>query len=323
MNVVAKTAIYLSNGGIKMKAKRKLLWKGIRRDWQLMVLGAYPVLTMAVFMYVPMFGVLYAFQDVGLRTSFWENEWVGLQYFKSFFSSYYWVRLVKNTLTISAVSLVFGTISTIALALLVNEVKDGRFKRLCQTATYLPNFVSVAVMVGLLKAMTNPDGGIINLVLENVFQLEPIDFFQTKKWFLPMYVISGIWQGVGWGTIIYLGAISGIDPALYEAAAMDGCGRWGKIRYITWPGMRPIVVTMLILNIGSLLSVGYVKIMLMQTSINKEVSDVISLYVYQRGLIDGEFGFGTAVGLMNSVVNLILLLVANVVSKKVSETSLF
>lgn len=303
--------------------KKNTFWKRVKRDWQLIVIGAWPTLLISLFCYLPMFGVLYAFQKVGKRTSFWENKWVGLQWFEEFFSSYYWQRLVKNTLTISVSSLLLNTVCAILLALIINEVKDGRFKKTCQSFSYFPYFISVTVLVGLLKTMLNPETGVINVALQNLLGLPKIDYFMEQSAFLPLYLITGLWQGLGWSTIIYIGAISGIDQSLYEAAELDGCGRIGKVRYITLPGMKPIIVTLLILDIGRLLSVGYQKVLLMRSSLNTEVTDILSLHVYERGILSADFGYGAAVGLMNSVVNLLLLIAANKISKRLTEQSLF
>lgn len=303
--------------------KNNTFIKKLRKDWQLIAIGAWPTLLIVVFSYLPMFGVLYAFQKVGRRTSFWENKWVGLQWFEEFFSSYYWKRLIGNTLSISVSGLILNTVAAILFALIINELRDGRYKKISQSFSYFPYFISVTVMVGLLKNMMNPETGIINIAMQKLFGLPATNYFMEQSAFLPMYLLSGLWQGLGWSTIIYLGAISGIDPALYEVAELDGCGRLGKIRYITLPGIKPIIVTLLILDIGRLLSVGYQKVLLMRTSLNTQVTDIISLHVYERGIISANFGYGAAVGLMNSVVNLILLIMANKISKKLTEQSLF
>jgi len=297
--------------------------RAFKRDWQLLLLGAWPTILIILFCYLPMFGVLYAFQDVGIRTSFWENKWVGFKWFKEFFSGHYWLRYVRNTLILSISGLVIGVTSAIIFALITNEVQDGRFKRICQSFSYFPNFISMTVVIGLMKTLLDPFGGILNLAIQRFFGGEALNYFMMKESFLPLYHLSGLWQGLGWSTIIYLGAISGIDPALYEAAAIDGCGRLGKIRYITLPGMKPVIVTMLILNIGNLLSVGYQKVLLMSNPLNSEVSQILSLHVYNRGLLDGEYGYGAAVGLMNSLINLLMLVSANAVSRKLTDSSLF
>lgn len=299
------------------------LAKGIRRDWQLIIIALPAVVCLAIFAYGSMFGVLYAFQDVGLRRSFWENDWVGFKWFEQFFSSIYCGRVIKNTLILNFWSLVAGTSAEILLALIFNEVKDGKFKRFTQSCSYFPNFISVTVVVGIMVTMLNPNSGVLSLLFQDVFGMEPIDMFTEPSFFRPMYVISGIWQGAGWGSIIYLGAINGIDQSLYEAAAVDGCGRLSRIRHVTLPGMKQVIITCLILHIGSMMSLGSSKILLMYSPSIYETADVISTFVYRYGIGNSQLGYGAAVGLFNSVVNLLLLVITNAISKKVAETSLF
>jgi len=300
------------------------LVKGIRRDWQLILIMLPSVVILGIFAYGSMFGVLYAFQDVGLRRTFWENDWVGFKWFKQFFDSIYAQRVITNTLILNFWSLVAGTSVEILLALIFNEVKDGKFKRFTQSCSYFPNFVSTTVVVGIMITMLNPNSGVLSLLFQNVFGMEPIDMFSEPSLFRPLYVISGIWQGAGWGSIIYLGAINGIDQSLYEAAAVDGCGRLARIRHVTLPGMKQVIVTCLILHIGSMLSLGSGKILLMYSPSVYETADVISTFVYRTGFDGvGGLGYSAAVGLFNSVINLLLLLLTNTVSNKVAETSLF
>lgn len=299
------------------------LLKGIRRDWQLIILALPAVAVLAIFSYIPMGGILYAFQKVSLRKSFFQNEWVGLKWFRDFFNSIYCGRVIKNTLILNFWMLFAGTMTEIALALIFNEVRDGKFKRITQSCTYFPNFISTTVVVGMMVNMLNPNTGVLSLLFQNVFGLEPVDLFVEPNAFRPMYIISSVWQGAGWGSIIYLGAINGIDPTLYEAAALDGCGRISRIRHITLPGMKPVILTCFILHMGSIMSLGAGKILLMYSSATYETADVISTFVYRYGIGSAEYGYGAAVGLFNSVVNLILLLVTNWLSNKLADTSLF
>ncbi len=305
------------------RVKKSRLVKGMRRDWQLILIGLPAVILLAIFSYAPMGGVLYAFQKVSLRKSFLENEWVSLRWFQDFFNSVYCGRVIKNTLILNFWSLVAGTTAEIALALIFNEVRDGRFKKITQSCTYFPNFISTTVVVGMMVNMLNPTTGVLSLLFQNVFGMEPIDMFVEPDLFRPLYVISGMWQGVGWGSIIYMGAISGIDQTLYEAAALDGCGRLKRIIHVTLPGMKSVIVICLIMHIGSMMSMGASKILLMYSSAIYETADVISTFVYRYGIGSAEYGYGAAVGLFNSVVNLVLLLTANAVAKKVSEVSMF
>lgn len=305
------------------KARKTLFRKRLRRDRQLILIGLPSVLVLFVFSYVPMVGVLTAFQNFSFRKSFFELEWVGLKWFKQFFNSMFFTRVVRNTFILSFWSLLFSMVFCILFALLMNELKDGIFKRITQSLSYLPYFVSVAVVVGLMATMLDPNNGVINLSLQRFFGMEAFDFFKREEWFRPLYIISGLWQGVGWGSIIYLGSISSVDPTLYEAAAMDGCGRLKRVWHITLPAMKPVVVTMLLLNIGNLLNVGYQKVLLMYSPSIYETADVISTFVYRQGIGQAEFSFGAAVGLFNSAVSLVLLVVANQLAKKLTDNSLF
>ena len=309
----------------KQKRFREKNWlkKGLRRDWQLILISLPALTVLFLFSYLPMTGVLYSFQKVGLRNTFFENKWVGFQWFKEFFSSIYCWRVIRNTLILNLYSLVAGTTAEILLAIIFNEVKNGRFKKFVQSCTYFPNFISVTVVVGMMVTMLNPQTGVLSLFFQKVFGMGEVDLFTEPNMFRPLYIISSMWQGVGWGSIIYMGAISGIDQSLYEAAAIDGCGRIGRIWYITLPGMKPVIVVCLIMHIGSMMNMGASKILLMYSSAIYETADVISTYVYRQGLSSLNYGYGSAIGLFNSVVNLALLLGANYVSKKLTEESMF
>lgn len=310
-----------------LKEKQKKKWHrlrlGVRRDWQLMLIVLVPVLVLAVFSYGPMFGVLYAFQDVSLRGDFLDNEWVGIKWFGKFFNGYYAGRLIRNTLILNFWNLFGIMIASIFMALVFNEVRNDKIKRITQSCTYFPHFISVTVIVTMMSNMLDPTTGVLSNVAETLLGWEPVDLFQKPNAFRPMYVLSGMWSGAGWGAIIYMGSITGIDQNLYEAAAIDGAGRLSRIRHVTLPGIKPVVITLLILNIGKMMSLGAGKILLMYNSATYETADVISTYVYRYGIGGAEFGYTTAVGLFNSVINIILLLTANAISKKVSETSLF
>ena len=307
----------------KRKRPMSPLLKGIRRDWQMILIALPAVICLLVFAYGPMPGIVYAFQKVGLRSGIFENEWVGLKWFKNFFGSVFAWRVIKNTLILNFWSIVAGTTVEILLALVFNEVKDGKFKRFAQSCSYFPHFVSVTVVVGIMINMLNPTSGVLSILMEKWFGVEPIDMFVQPNLFRPLYIISGMWQGAGWGAIIYLGAINGIDQTLYEAAAIDGCGRIRRICHITIPGIKPVIITCLILHIGSMLSVGADKILLMYSPGVYETADVISTCVYRQGLGAAEYGYGAAVGLFNSVVNIILLLASNAICKKVADESMF
>lgn len=320
----------MNNFSVKRKAvadqraaKRSNFLNGVKRDWRLIVIALGPVLLLGIFSYAPMFGVFYGFQDVNIRGTFWTNEWLGLTNLVTFFNSIYVKRLFTNTLSISFWSLVGGTAANIILALLFSELRSGKFKRITQSLTFFPHFISTTVVVYMLINMFLPGQGIFSKTIMSWLGMPNVDVFSKASFFQPIYILSGIWQGAGWGSIIYLGAINGIDPTLYEAAAIDGAGRLQRIRHITLPGMKVVTVTLLILGIGGLLNVGYTKIILMYRSETLETADVISTYVYREGLSSGNYGLSTIVGLFNSVINLILLLTANRLSKKWTEVSIF
>ncbi len=305
------------------KPKRSILLKHIHRDRQLILIALPAVASIILFSYIPMFGVLYGFQEVSIRGDFLNNDWVGLKWFSQFFQSIYAARVIKNTLIINLLFLLFGSCAEIGLAIIFNEVRNGKYKKITQSCTYFPNFISTTVVVGMMINMLNPNTGVISLVLQKLVGLPAIDLFVEPKAFRPMYILSGIWQGAGWGSIIYLGSINGIDQTLYEAAAIDGAGRIKRIRHITLPGMKPVIVICLIMHIGSLMSHGSGKILLMYQPSTYETADVISTFVYRYGLSGANYGYGAAVGLFNSICNLVLLISANTVSKKLSDTSMF
>lgn len=274
-----------------------------------------------IFHYAPMYGAIIAFKEFNPALGIMGSPWVGFKHFKSFFEGVYFWRLVRNTLLISVYSLIWGFPAPIILALLLNEVKNKYFKRTVQTVSYLPHFISLVVVCGIIKDFTSTDG-VINDIIEFLGG-ERTNFLMIPEWFRPIYVGSGIWQGVGWGSIIYLAAITNIDPQLYEAATIDGASRWKQTWHITLPGIVPTIVILLILRLGGLMSVGFEKIILLYNSATMETADVISSYVYRRGLLDFDYSFSAAVGLFNSVINLILITSANRLSRKVSETSLW
>lgn len=298
----------------------------VARDWQrnkylyLMLLPV--VLYYLIFHYIPMYGSVIAFQDFNPARGIAGSPWVGLQNFNSFFQSYYFGRLIRNTLVISSLDLVLGFPAPIILALLLNELRWGPFRRLVQTITYMPHFISIVVVVGMMVDFMAKDG-LFNTLLTQTVGGEPILFLQKPELFSLIYVLSGVWQNIGWGSIIYLAAITTIDPTLYEAAMVDGANRFQQIRYITLPGIMPTIIILLILRIGSMMAVGFEKILLMYNPLTMETADVISTYVYRKGILDADYGFSAAVGLFNSIINFTLLTVANRFSRRTSDTSLW
>lgn len=274
-----------------------------------------------LFHYKPMYGAIIAFKQFSPAKGILGSPWVGFKYFFRFFNDVYFIRILKNTFLISLYDLLWGFPAPILLALLLNEVKNKKFKKTVQTTTYLPHFISLVVVVGMLKDFVSTDGIINDMIL--FFGGDRSNLLQFAKYFRTIYISSGIWQGIGWGSIIYLAALSGIDEQLYEAAMIDGAGKWKQTLHVTLPGITPTITIMLILRIGSLLNVGFEKIILMYSPTTYEVADVISTYTYRVGLMEFSWSYSAAVGLFNSVINFILLIVANTISKKVSETSLW
>jgi putative aldouronate transport system permease protein len=278
------------------------------------------IIFFAVFAYAPMYGILIGFKDYNIFKGFAASPWVGLKHFKAFVNDPYFFRLIKNTFLLSFYSLLFGFPAPIILALSLNEVHNERAKRVAQTVSYLPYFISTVVLVGLIQNMSGTNG-LFNIIAKALTG-HTIKFMIRPEWFRTLYVGSGIWQGIGWGSIIYLAALAGVDPTLYEAATIDGATKMRKIWHISLPAMTPVIVITLILNCGSLLSVGFEKAYLLQAEATYSTSDVIATYVYRRGIISSQFGYSTAVGVFNSVVSLILLLTVNYIASKLNETTL-
>lgn len=300
-------------------------WKRTARDLSRNK-GAYilliPVLLYyLIFHYGPMYGALIAFQDFNVVKGILGSKWIGFENFIDFFNGAYFSRLVVNTLAINVIDLFFGFPAPILLALLLNEIRWNPFKRLVQSISYMPHFISVVVVVGMLFDFFARDGLINNML--SVFIANPTAYMQDPNVFRWLYVGSGIWQSVGWGSIIYMAALSNIDPSLYEAAMVDGAGRFRQMLHITLPGILPTITILLILRLGSMMSVGYEKILLMYNPLTYETADVISTYVYRRGVLATDFSFSTAVGLFNSVINFTLVVGANWLSKKYNNTSLW
>ncbi len=302
-----------------MKKKKiwERMWKG--REYYLLILPA--LLYVLIFCYGPMYGIQIAFKNYKMSRGIWDSNWVGLMHFEDFFGGYYFWNLIKNTLFLSLYNLAVSFPIPIIVALIINELK-GKYKNFVQTVLYAPHFISTVVLVGMLGIMFSPSSGVVNQVL-NTLGIDSIYFMGDGKYFRHMYVWSGVWQQMGWSAIIYIAALSGVDPALHEAASIDGATRMQRILRVNLPCIAPTIIIMLILAVGSIANVGYEKVFLMQNALNQDVSEVISTYVYKRGIVETNYSFSTAVNLFNNVVNVILLLFANTVSKKFSESSLF
>jgi putative aldouronate transport system permease protein len=312
-----------SNANVAVNRRRqRTLLRRISHDKYLILLVLPVVLLFFVFHYIPMYGIIIGFKEFSIRDGIIRSPWVGLKYFKKFIDSFYFLRTVRNTFVINLYQLVFDFPVPIIFALLLNEKRDGLFKRTVQTVSYLPHFVSVVVIVGIMYNITDPSTGIINLALKSV-GIKPITFMSDPSWFRPLFVGSGIWQHFGYKAIVYLAALAAISPQLYDAATVDGANRWQRMRFVSIPGIMPTAIMLLILNIGNFMTVGFRKIILMYSPATYETADVISTYVYRRGIVLAQYSYGAAVGFMNAAVNLLLLWAANTISKKVSETSLW
>jgi len=304
---------------------RETLRSRIHKDWlknySLYLLVSPVLIYYIVFHYVPIYGATIAFKDFMPTKGIWGSPWVGFEHFREFFGGYYFWRILKNTLVISLTSLVFGFPAPILLALLINEVKNRLFSRFVQTVTYMPHFISLVVACGLVIDFTR-DTGIINTVIA-FFGGEKVTMLNNPNYFVPIYVSSEIWQEIGWGSIIYLAAMGSIDPQQYEAATIDGAGRWKQTLHVTIPGIASTIIILLILKIGGILSVGYEKIILLYNPAIYESADVISSYVYRKGLQEFAWSFSSAVGLFNSTINFMLLIGANWISKKINQSGLW
>ena len=290
--------------------------------WQLYLMSLPAILAILIFSYKPMYGIIIAFKEFSLIKGYAGSPWCGLDNFVRLFSSHWFPVILKNTLTLSSLSLIVGFPIPIVLALFANEIRNEKVKRTFQTVSYAPHFISTVVLCGMVILFTNESRGIINLIIEALGG-ERVAFMQSPKTFKWVYVLSGIWQNSGWGTIIYFAALSGVDQSLLDAASVDGASRFQKIWYINLPTLVPTIMIMLILRCGNLLDVGYQKVLLLQNELNIQGSEVVSTYVYKLGLINYDYSFSTAAGLFNSICNTIILVAANTISRKVSESSLW
>ncbi|MCI9590759.1 MAG: ABC transporter permease subunit [Lachnospiraceae bacterium] len=305
--------------------KELSLFDKVKKDWmrnKSLYIMVLPVLIFFIlFHYKPMYGAIIAFKDYTPALGIAESPWVGLENFSRFFSSVYFGRLIRNTILLSVYSLIFGFPAPIILALLLNEVRSKKFKGLTQTVTYLPHFISMIVVTGMLVdfSMTS---GLFNDIIE-LFGGERSPLLQNPDLYRTIYVASGIWQEAGWGSIIYLSALSGVDSQLYEAAQIDGAGKWKQLLNVTLPGIMPTIVIMFILKMGTLMNMGYEKTILLYNPATYETADIISSYIYRIGLLDQDWSYSTAIGLFNSVINFALLLITNKLARKCGETSLW
>lgn len=295
--------------------------KDWQRNWSLYVMFIPVLIFFIIFHYKPMYGALIAFKNYKPALGFSDSPWVGFAQFTRFFTSPFFPRLMKNTLLLSFELLIFAFPAPIILALLINEVSHRNFKKTVQTLTYLPHFISLIVVVGMITDFSLTTGLFNDIIV--FFGGERSPLLQNPALYRTIYILSDIWQEIGWGSIIYLSALTGVDPQLYDAASIDGAGRFQRLLHITLPGIMPTIITMLILRIGSLMSIGYEKTILLYNPSTYETADIISSYVYRVGILEQGWSYSTAIGLFNSVINLILLLIANKLSKKLADTSLW
>lgn len=306
---------------VKVKKRRSTLAQ-VRRDYQLYIMLIPVIVYYIMFMYKPMYGLQIAFKDYSLFKGVLDSPWCGFKHFIKFFEGPFLVRTIKNTVALSVIGLAAGIPAQIILALLFNELKPGKFKNIIQTVSYLPHFISMVVIAGLVTSFLAPSNGLINIIIDKLGG-EKIYFLTKPEYFRTIFTLMNVWAGTGFGTIVYMAALSGIDECLYEAATIDGAGKLGQLWHVTIPGILPTVVIILIMQVGSILNVGYETIILLYQPATYETSDVISTYVYRSGIIEGHYDFSTAVGFFNSIIALMLTTAANIISRKVSEISLW
>ena len=308
--------------GVRVGSRKRGAFRKNLTSHPMLYAMALPVVAYyLIFHYAPMYGMVMAFQRFVPARGFFRSEWIGLQHFRAFFTDYYFFRLVRNTLVINVYQLVFGFPVPVIFALLLNELRRLPFKKTIQTITYMPHFISAVVVCGLVIEFTKSSGLITHFAV--MLGARPGNLLARPELFRGIFVTQNIWQQFGWGSIIYVAALSGIDPALYEAATIDGANRWRQALHITLPGIAPTIIILLILRMGQMMSLGWEKIILLYSPLTYETADVISTYVYRRGLIQFDYSYAAAVGIFNSLINFALLVSANWISRRVNETSMW
>lgn len=303
--------------------KRQSLWKRMKKCYMLYLFLLPAFVLIAIFCYAPMYGILMSFQNYSPSKGILGSTWVGLKWFKMFFNAPRFWQILKNTLTISLYSLLAGFPIPVILALMINSIRNTKFQKITQTITYMPHFISVVIVVGMLTTFLSPRSGFLSHILMFLGASEDAFYMGDAGAFPHLYVWSGIWQDMGWGSIIYLAALAGVDQSLHEAAKVDGASKLQRIWHIDIPAIVPTMVILLIMNVGSVMSVGYEKVFLMQNDLNITASEVISTYVYKIGLQQQQYSYSAAIGLFNNIINFILLVVVNKISKKMSGSSLW
>ena len=322
-NSSSNNTLALSRQALKAKERRSLR-RRIKINWELYVIISIPIIWLLIFSYYPMYGVQIAFRKFTATKGILGSPWVGLDNFVKFFNSYNFARIIRNTLAISVYDLVVGFPFPIILAILLNNSLKERFKKFVQIVTYMPYFISTVVMVGIIIQFLSPKVGIVNYAIQALGGTE-IDFMGRPEYFRNIYVWSNIWQGTGWSAIIYLSALSSIDPGLHEAALVDGANRFQRMWHIDLPGILPTIAIMLTLRAGSIMSVGFEKAFLMQNNLNISTSEIISTYIYKTGLASAapDYSYSAAIGLFNSIINLVLISIVNYINAKINEISLW
>lgn len=301
---------------------QKSFWKRCVEYRALILMSLPGLATVFIFSYIPMYGIVIAFQNYNpVDGMFAMNNWVGLKYFKQFLSNPYLFRLIRNTLLLGIYTLLWSFPAPIIFALLMDQLTSAKFKKAVQSISYMPYFISTVVIVGLVKSFCSVDG-VINVIRE-AFGGQAISFMTDPKYFRTIFIASNIWQGLGWGTIVYLAALSAVDPQLHEAATLDGANRWQRIRYVSWPAIIPTTTIMLILESGKIISSDFTKVLLLYNESTYETADIIGTYVYREGILGGKFEYTTAIGLLTSLLSFVMLLIANFLSKKISDNSLW
>ena len=301
---------------------RKIL-SGLKKDWQLWAMILPALAYIIIFCYVPMYGIQLAFRKYDFSKGLTGGDWVGFKYFIQYFESPMFWTTLRNTFVISFFTLGCGFPAPILLALVVNSLRQKKLRRVVQTAVYMPYFISTVVMVAILQILLSPSTGVVSNLLKSLHIIpQSINLLGTPSAFVPVYVLSGIWQSAGWNSIIFIAALASVDGQLYDAAKVDGANRWQQVIHVELPAIVPTIVILLIMNMGRVLSVGFEKVFLMQNDLNLSVSEVISTYVFNIGVQSGQFSFGSAVGLFNTVINFAFLMIANMVSKKAADISL-
>jgi putative aldouronate transport system permease protein len=294
----------------------------LRREWQIYVMLLPTILWLLIFLYKPMYGLQIAFKDYSIFRGIAGSPWVGLEHFATLFDNDQFLRALKNTIIISLYGLIFGFPVPIILALMFNEVLNQTFKKTAQTIVYLPHFISTVIIAGIVITAFSPSAGIVNTVL-GWFGMEPVYFLTKPEWFRPIFIGTGIWQEAGFQSIVYLAAMAGVSPTLYESAVVDGASRWQMMWKITLPSILPTIIIMLIIRIGNMLEVGFEMIILLYQPATYETADVVNTFIYRQGIQDGQYDLAAAAGLFNAVVAFVLVMTANSISKRYSRTSLW